>query len=68
MRSIARIFKSIETSYNNKEVVNFVDLRDLEVILGAENVLFMDLVSDYNSKIKLNYTQIRDLELLTAKQ
>lgn len=63
MRTLSQIFDSLVKSYNNKEMLNFIDLRDLD-----ENIKGTDLVKSfietYNNKEQINFIQLRDLEKL----
>ena len=66
MRSLKNIFESIVKSYNNNDCINFIDLRDLDIILKS-NDLVKSFIKTYNEKEKINFIQLRDLEQLTKK-
>ena len=61
MRTLAQIFDSVVKSYNNKEMLNFIDLRDLDELLKGTD-LVKSLIDTYNNKEQINFIQLRDLE------
>lgn len=63
MRTLSQIFESVVKSYNNKELLNFTDLRDLDQKLKNCD-LFESFVKTYNNKEQINFIQLRKLENL----
>lgn len=63
MRNLKEIFESVVKSYNNKEVLNFTDLRDLDEKLKGTD-LVKSFIETYNNKEQINFVQLRELENL----
>jgi len=61
MRTLKQVFESVVKSYNNKERLNFMDIRDLDELL-SDRRLFDSFVKTYNSNESINFIQLRDLE------
>ena len=63
MKTLKQIFDSVVKSYNNKELLNFTDLRDLDELLKSSD-LVKSFIDTYNNKEQINFMQLRDLENL----
>ena len=61
MRTLKTILESVIVSYNNQEIINFVDLRELDSLL-EDRELFYKFVTGYNNKETVNFFQIRSLD------
>lgn len=63
MRTLKQVFDSLVKSYNKKESLNFIDIRDLDELL-TDRRLFDSFVKTYNQKESINFIQLRELESL----
>ena len=64
MRKLHEIFESVVKSYDNNEVINFVDVRDLGEKLPKNSDLFIKFVNGYNGREFIKYSDLRELEML----
>lgn len=56
------LLKSMVKSYQDECPANYVHLRDLQIILGESDELFVSLVNDYNEMKPLSEAQINELK------
>ena len=61
MRTLQQVFESVVKSYNNKEKLNFMDVRDLDELL-SDRRLFDSFVKTFNEDELINFIQLRGLE------
>lgn len=69
MRTLINISESLIESFNKNEVVNFIDLRDLEI--HAEKDLRIKkcldaLVASYNERRKLTFMEVKNVEIIAS--
>lgn len=63
MRTLKQIFESIVKSYNNREMLNFTDLRDLDqLLINKDADLVNSFIDTYNNQEQINFFRLRDLE------
>jgi hypothetical protein len=61
MKDIHELFESVVTSYNNRELLNYEDLRD--IIAQVQNKKLVEqFVKIYQDKEQINFIHLRDLE------
>lgn len=61
MKDIHELFESVVTSYNNRELLKYEDLRD--IIAKVDNKkLVHQFIEVYENKEQLNFIHLRSLE------
>ena len=61
MRDIHELFESVVTSYNNRELMKYEDLRD--IIAKVDNKKLVEqFIQIYQDKEQINFIHLRDLE------
>ncbi len=61
MKDIHELFESVVTSYNNRELLNYEDLRD--IIAQVQNKKLVEqFVKIYQDKEQINFIHLRDFE------
>jgi len=61
MRDLHELFESVVTSYNNRELLSWSDLRD--IIAQVDNKKLVEqFVKIYQDKEQINFIHLRDFE------
>ena len=69
MRTLTEVFESVVNAYNNKEVLNFIDVRDLDTMLmDSHPDLVQSIIDSYNNKEVLNFIYVRDLDMIAKEE
>jgi len=62
MKDIHELFESVVTSYNNRELLNYSDLRD--IIAKVENKKLVEqFIEIYQNKEQINFIHLREFEM-----
>ena len=62
MRDIHELFESVVTSYNNRELLKYEDLRD--IIAKVENKKLVEqFIEVYQNKEQINFIHLREFEM-----
>lgn len=62
MRNLHELFESVVTSYNNRELLNYSDLRD--IIAKVENKKLVEqFIQIYQDKEQINFIHLREFEM-----
>ena len=62
MRDIHELFESVVTSYNNRELIKYEDLRD--IIAKVENKKLVEqFIEVYQNKEQINFIHLREFEM-----
>lgn len=62
MKDIHELFESVVTSYNNRELMKYEDLRD--IIAKVENKKLVEqFIEIYQNKEQLNFIHLREFEI-----
>ena len=62
MRDIHELFESVVTSYNNRELMKYEDLRD--IIAKVENKKLVEqFIQIYQDKEQINFIHLREFEM-----
>ena len=62
MKDLHELFESVVTSYNNRELLNYSDLRD--IIAKVENKKLVEqFIQIYQDKEQINFIHLREFEM-----
>ena len=62
MRDIHELFESVVTSYNNRELMKYEDLRD--IIAKVDNKKLVEqFIQIYQDKEQINFIHLREFEM-----
>lgn len=62
MRNLHELFESVVTSYNNRELIKYEDLRD--IIAKVENKKLVEqFIQIYQDKEQINFIHLREFEM-----
>jgi len=62
MKDLHKLFESVVTSYNNRELLNYEDLRD--IIAKVENKKLVEqFIQIYQDKEQINFIHLREFEM-----